>query len=58
MLSEGSSVKGSPEDEHASVPYIREVLRFHNGSLWHSTPVTVTRCSMLLKAAYVITIGL
>ena len=36
LLSEGSSVKESPEDKQASVS--GEMPRFHGGSLWHSTP--------------------
>ena len=35
LLSEGSSVKESPEDKQACAPC---VPRFHGGSLWHSTP--------------------
>ena len=33
LLSEGSSVKESPEDKQASVPCVKEVPRFHGGSL-------------------------
>ena len=35
MLSEGSSVKGSPEDKQASAPYIRKLQDFtvgHSGT--------------------------
>ena len=42
MLSEGSSVKGSPEDKQSSGPCIKEVPRFHGGALWHTTPAHVT----------------
>ena len=51
LLSEGSSVKESPEDKQASAPCVRGSAKISRGSLWHSTPVPVPLpCSVNIPA--------
>ena len=52
LLSEGTSVKESPEDKQASVPCSKEVTTFQGGSLWHSTPGSLKRLATTNLESY------
>ena len=58
MLSEDSSVKGSPEDKQPLALVSREVPRFHGGSLWHSTPALQLELMSLMNIVYIFDVSI